>query len=114
MKSLSQKMISTNIGDMVQINETMANFEKMFNDLDVNSNMMNEVFDNVNVGTTNEQEVNKLVNQVAEANGMKVMDDLDVKAGEQPIQQPVFKILIKCLIISYLEYLFRFFYFFYL
>ncbi len=88
MKSLTQKMISTNIGDMVQINETMANFEKMFDDLDVNSNMMNEVFDNVNVGTTNDQEVNELVNQVAEANGMKVMDELDVNAGAQPIQQP--------------------------
>ena len=88
MKSLTQKMISTNIGDMVQINETMANFEKMFDDLDVNSNMMNEVFDNVNVGTTNDQEVNELVNQVAEANGMKVMDELDVNAGQQPIQQP--------------------------
>ena len=81
-------MISTNIGDMVQINETMANFEKMFDDLDVNSNMMNEVFDNVNVGTTNDQEVNELINQVAEANGMKVMDELDVNAGQQPIQQP--------------------------
>jgi charged multivesicular body protein 1 len=88
MKSLTQKMISTNIVDMVQINETMANFEKMFDDLDVNSNMMNEVFDNVNVGTTNDQEVNELVNQVAEANGMKVMDELDVNAGAQPIQQP--------------------------
>jgi charged multivesicular body protein 1 len=88
MKSLTEKMISTNIGDMVQINETMANFEKMFDDLDVNSNMMNEVFDNVNVGTTNDQEVNELINQVAEANGMKVMDELDVNAGQQPIQQP--------------------------
>ena len=89
MKNLTEKMVSAgNIGDMVQINETMANFEKMFDDLDVNSNMMNEVFDNVNVGTTNDQEVNELINQVAEANGMKVMDELDVKAGEQPIQQP--------------------------
>ena len=89
MKSLTNKMVSAgNIGDMVQINETMQNFEKMFDDLDVNSNMMNEVFDNVNVGTTNDQEVNELINQVAEANGMKVMDELDVNAGQQPIQQP--------------------------
>ena len=89
MKNLTEKMVSAgNIGDMVQINETMANFEKMFDDLDVNSNMMNEVFDNVNVGTTNDQEVNELINQVAEANGMKVMDELDVNAGQQPIQQP--------------------------
>ena len=89
MKNLTEKMVSAgNVGDMVQINETMANFEKMFDDLDVNSNMMNEVFDNVNVGTTNDQEVNELINQVAEANGMKVMDELDVNAGQQPIQQP--------------------------
>ena len=87
MKSLTDKMVSAgNIGDMVQINETMANFEKMFDDLDVNSNMMNEVFDNVNAGTTNDVEVNQLINQVAEANGMKVMDELDVQAGANPIQ----------------------------
>ena len=87
MKNLTEKMVSAgNIGDMVQINETMANFEKMFDDLDVNSNMMNEVFDNVNAGTTNDNEVNQLINQVAEANGMKVMDELDVQAGANPIQ----------------------------
>ena len=87
MKSLTDKMVSAgNLGDMVQINETMANFEKMFDDLDVNSNMMNEVFDNVNAGTTNDNEVNQLINQVAEANGMKVMDELDVQAGANPIE----------------------------
>ena len=87
MKSLTSKMISAgSVGDMVQINETMSNFEKMFDDLDVNSNMMNEVFDNVNAGTTNDNEVNQLINQVAEANGMKVMDELDVQAGANPIQ----------------------------
>ena len=87
MKSLTNKMVSAgSVGDMVQINETMSNFEKMFDDLDVNSNMMNEVFDNVNAGTTNDTEVNQLINQVAEANGMKVMDELDVQAGANPIQ----------------------------
>ena len=87
MKSLTNKMVSAgSVGDMVQINETMSNFEKMFDDLDVNSNMMNEVFDNVNAGTTNDNEVNQLINQVAEANGMKVMDELDVQAGANPIQ----------------------------
>ena len=87
MKNLTSKMISAgSVGDMVQINETMSNFEKMFDDLDVNSNMMNEVFDNVNAGTTNDTEVNQLINQVAEANGMKVMDELDVQAGANPIE----------------------------
>ena len=58
----------------------------MFDDLDVHSNMMNEVMDNVNAGTIDDNEVNLLVNQVAEANGMKVMDSLDVNAGSNNIQ----------------------------
>ena len=76
------------LNDIVQLADTMENFEKMFDDLDVNNAMMNEVMNNVNAGTIDDNEVNLLVNQVAEANGMKVMDELDVKAGEQPIQQP--------------------------
>ena len=88
MKSLTDKMVSAgNLGDMVQINETMANFEKMFDDLDVNSNMMNEVFDNVNAGTTNDNEVNQLINQVAEANGMKLMDELDIGGIKNQVVQ---------------------------
>ena len=35
---------------------------------------------------SNDNEVNQLINQVAEANGMKVMDELDVQAGANPIE----------------------------
>lgn len=90
MKSLTDKMVhAAGIMDMVQINETMANFEKMFDDVDVNSNMMDQVMDNVNAGTVNDVEVNNLINQVAEANGMKIADDLDIEAGQQVPQQQV-------------------------
>ena len=60
----------------------MANFEKMFDDLDVNSEMMNQVFDNVNAGVTNENEVNGLIQQVAEENQLHLDDELNIKAGE--------------------------------
>ena len=77
---------SNKIADIVQISETLDKFEKMFEDLDVHSNMINEVMDNVNAGTIDDAEVNLLVNQVAEANGMKVMDSLDINAGNNNIQ----------------------------
>ena len=88
MKELTEKMIgSANAMDMVQMNETMANFEKMFDDLDVNSEMMNQVFDNVNAGVTNENEVNNLINQVAEANGLKLAEEMDIPLGENSVKQ---------------------------
>ena len=65
------------LNDIVQLADTMENFEKMFDDLDVNNAMMNEVMNNVNAGTIDDNEVNLLVNQVAEANGMKIMDSLN-------------------------------------
>jgi hypothetical protein len=51
--------------------------------------MMDQVMDNVNAGTVNDVEVNNLINQVAEANGMKIADDLDIEAGQQVPQQQV-------------------------
>ena len=83
MKDLTEKMVgAANTMDMVTMNETMANFEKMFDDLDVNSEMMNQVFDNVNAGVTNENEVNGLIQQVAEENQLHLDDELNIKAGE--------------------------------
>ena len=83
MKVVKKKMVgAANTMDMVTMNETMANFEKMFDDLDVNSEMMNQVFDNVNAGVTNENEVNGLIQQVAEENQLHLDDELNIKAGE--------------------------------
>ena len=58
--------------DLVKVNETMTTFEKMFDNLDVNNELMNQVFDNVNAGTYNEKEVSNLIGQVAEEFNMKL------------------------------------------
>ena len=90
MQSLTQQMVGAgNMMDLVKMTETMANFEKLFDDLDVNSAMMDQVFDNVNAGTVNEGEVNQLIAQVAQQNGMKLSEDFDnVQIGEGGISEP--------------------------
>ena len=90
MQSLTQQMVGAgNMMDMVKMTETMANFEKLFDDLDVNSVMMDQVFDNVNAGTVNDAEVNTLIQQVAQQNGMKLSDDFDqVQIGEGGMAEP--------------------------
>ena len=91
MQSLTQQMVGAgNMMDLVKMTETMANFEKLFDDLDVNSAMMDQVFDNVNAGTVNDAEVNTLIQQVAQQNGMKLSEDFDnVQIGEGGIaEQP--------------------------
>ena len=92
MQSLTQQLMGAgNVMDIVKMTETMSNFEKLFDDLDVNSNMMDQVFDNVNAGTVNENEVNQLIGQIAQQNGLKLSEEFeDVQLGEanQAEQQP--------------------------
>ena len=95
MQSLTQQLLGAgNMMDIVKMTETMSNFEKLFDDLDVNSNMMDQVFDNVNAGTVNENEVNQLIGQIAQQNGLKLSEEFeDVHLGEannveqQPAEQ---------------------------
>ena len=92
MQSLTQQLLGAgSVMDIVKMTETMSNFEKLFDDLDVNSNMMDQVFDNVNAGTVNENEVNQLIGQIAQQNGLKLSEEFeDVQLGEaaQTEQQP--------------------------
>ena len=90
MQSLTQQLVSAgNMMDLVKMTETMSNFEKLFDDLDVNSAMMDQVFDNVNAGTVNEGEVNQLIAQIAQQNGMKLSEDFDaVQIGEGGVAEP--------------------------
>ena len=96
MQSLTQQLLGAgSVMDIVKMTETMSNFEKLFDDLDVNSNMMDQVFDNVNAGTVNENEVNQLIGQIAQQNGLKLSEEFeDVPLGEvaQTEQQPNQKI----------------------
>jgi len=50
----------------------MANFEKMFDNLDVQAGIMDQCMDNINANSYAENDVNNLINQVAEENGMKI------------------------------------------
>ena len=52
--------------------ETLEKFEKMFDNIDVNTKMMDDVLDNIGVGTVNEQEVNELLAQCAEGQANKI------------------------------------------
>jgi len=84
MQNLTQQLLGAgNMMDIVKMTETMSNFEKLFDNLDINSNMMDQVFDNVNAGTVNENEVNQLIGQIAQQNGMKLSDEFEgVQLGE--------------------------------
>jgi chromosomal replication initiation ATPase DnaA len=83
MQQLTQTMTQA-LGamDLVKINESMTNFEKMFDNIDVNAQFMDRVMDNVNAGAYEENDVNNLIGQVAQEFNIKLEDqfsDLTVK-----------------------------------
>ena len=81
--------------DLVKMTETMSNFEKLFDNLEVTTGMTDDVLNNISAGTVNEQEVNTLISQVAQQNGMKLSDDfqqIKIEEGgvaEAPQQQKI-------------------------
>ena len=88
MKNVVSKISGmTNLNDVTKMMETMDNFEKMFDNIDVNANMMGEVLDNVNAGTVNDQEVNNLIDMIQEQNAMKVENNMVNAQNNQPIMQ---------------------------
>ena len=88
MKNVVSKISGmTNLNDVTKMMETMDNFEKMFDNIDVNANMMGEVLDNVNAGTVNDQEVNNLIDMIQEQNAMGVENNMVNAQNNQPIMQ---------------------------
>lgn len=86
MKELSEQMVgATKCMDMVQMSQTLESFEKMFDNIDVHAGLMDQVFNNVNEGTTNENEVNGLLQQVAEQNGLKLAEEMGIDAEQNDI-----------------------------
>ena len=80
--------------DLVKVNETMSQFEKMFDNLDVNAEFMDRVMDNVNAGTYEEKDVNSLIGQVAQEFNIRLEDQFaDISAknkvgvGEEKVKQ---------------------------
>ena len=71
MASMVNKLTGINLNAVGAV-ETLENFEKMFDNIDVQSKMMDDVLDNIGVGTVNEQEVNDLLAQCAEGQANKI------------------------------------------
>ena len=88
MAKLVNQMSAVNF-NAVDAVQTMENFEKMFDNLDVQTKMMDDVLDNINVGTVNEQEVNELLQQCAEGHANKIDMMMNGPYKENPYQQNV-------------------------
>lgn len=71
MASMVRKLGQMNF-NMVGTMETLENFEQMFDNIDVKTKMMDDVLDNIGVGTVNDQEVNELLQQCAEGQANKI------------------------------------------
>ena len=69
--------------------ETMEKFEKMFDNLDVQTKMMDDVLDNLNMGTVNDREVNELLQQCAEGQANKIDMEMNGPFTENPYKQNV-------------------------
>ena len=71
MASMVNKLSSINLNAVGAV-ETLDKFEKMFDNIDVQTKMMDDVLDNIGVGTVNDQEVNELLAQCAEGQANKI------------------------------------------
>ena len=80
-----QKMantMSTALGsmDIVQVNESIGNFEKMFDNLEIHSELMEKAMDNIDAGSYAEKDVSNLITQIAIQNNLEMQDEFaDVK-----------------------------------
>ena len=85
MKSMTERMSSAlGTQNLIEVNEVMQNFEKMFDNIDVNAEFMDKAMDNIDAGTYEEKDVTSLINEVAEENNMQLKDEfaeLTVKSG---------------------------------
>ena len=88
MANLVNQMSHVNFNTVGAV-ETMEKFEKMFDNLDVQSKMMDDVLDNLNTGTVNEREVNELLQQCAEGMANKIDMNMDGPYNENHYQQNV-------------------------
>ena len=71
MASMVNKLSGINLNTVGAV-ETLDKFEKMFDNLDVQTKMMDDVLDNIGVGTVDEQEVNELLMQCTEGHSNKI------------------------------------------
>lgn len=78
--------------NLIEVNEVMQNFEKLFDNVDVNAEFMDKVMDNIDAGTFEEKDVNSLINNVAAEHNMELSGefaDVSVKATTNTVKQAV-------------------------
>ena len=88
MANLVNQMSAMNFNAVGAV-ETMEKFEKMFDNLDVQTKMMDDVLDNLNMGTVNDREVNELLQQCAEGQANKIDMTMTGPYTENPYKQNV-------------------------
>ena len=76
-------MIS-NRDDYVKMSNTITNFEKLFNELNLNNNKIEKTLDNNIINYKNEEEeANQLINQIKQENKEKLSNDFDKIKNEE-------------------------------
>lgn len=71
--------------DLVKVNEVMGGFEKVFDNLDINSEFMDRAMDNVNAGSSEEKDVNGLISQIADEHHLKLESEFsDISIKNKP------------------------------
>lgn len=72
--------------DLVKISENMSQFEKVFDDLDANSQLIDKAMDNIDAGSYAERDVSNLIMQVAQLNGIQVSKEFEsIKDNSDPV-----------------------------
>lgn len=71
--------------NLEKISETMMNFEKIFDNLDVNTKVMEKALDNIDTGSYEDQDVNTLIVQIAQAQNIELSSNFDeIKKNHDP------------------------------
>jgi charged multivesicular body protein 1 len=77
-KSLESAMASL---DLEKVSKIMDNFEKQFTDLDVKSGVLESTMSSATTLSTPQSDVDALIKQVAEENGLEIMSQMEKAAG---------------------------------
>ncbi|XP_031555674.1 charged multivesicular body protein 1a-like [Actinia tenebrosa] len=74
--------------DLEKISATMEKFEGLFEDLDVNTQVMESSMGQATTLTTPQDQVEALISQVAEENGLEIMSELEkVQPGTESLRE---------------------------
>ena len=71
--------------DLVKISENMSQFEKIFDDIDANAQIMDKAMDNIDADAYADKDVNNLIMQVAQTHNCNLEKEFDdIKMNHDP------------------------------